>query len=224
MQGAGDEDHIITKVLPGTDPLKDYDEDDPSQVITIDYKTDESSELDDLSVVSMTPVGGISKDEFQGLLSDIVAQHQKMAASIDALAMRVEDMTIKQVEEAAVRHTSEMGHVRGPEEITGTFDKAEVALILAPGVQKYHEYQNLKGQWDEKDIISYLQLQKKFGTNKRTLIECAQGYKYRYKSAIYIEQAGRGRRRPSYNLDSSGEYGSRDQHPYHHHISPYRTC
>ena len=86
MLGAGDEDHIIIKVLPGTDALQQYDEDDPSQLITIDYEMDESSDVDDLSVVSMTSAGGISKDKFQGLLADIAAQHQKMAASVDALA------------------------------------------------------------------------------------------------------------------------------------------
>ena len=64
------------------------------------------------------------------------------------------------------------------------FDKAEVALILAPGVQKYYEYQNLKSQRDDKDIISYRQLQKKFGTNKRTLIECTQCYKPRYPGGV----------------------------------------
>ena len=101
-----------------------------------------------------------------------------MVASIDALATRVEDMSVKQVEEAAVRVTSEVGHVQGLEEITGTFDKSEVALILACGVRKYHEYQNLLGKQAEKDIISYRQLNKKFGTNKRTLMEVAQGYKY----------------------------------------------
>ena len=178
MLGAGDEDHIITKVLPGTDPLQEYDEDDPSQLITIDYEMDESSDVDDLSVVSMTSVEGISKDEFQGLLTDIAAQHQKMAASVDALAARVEDMTIEQVEEAAVRVTSEIGHIQGLDEITGAFDKTEVGLILATGVRKYQEYQSLKGKREEKDIISYRQLEKKFGTNKRTLMECAQGYKY----------------------------------------------
>ena len=146
MLGAGDEDHIITKVLPGTDPLQQYDKDDPSQLITIDYETDESSDVDDLSVVSMASAGGISKDEFQRLLADIAAQHQKMAASVDALAARVEDMTIEQVQEAAVRVTSEMGHIRGLEEITGTFDKSEIGLILATGVRKYHEYQSLKGK------------------------------------------------------------------------------
>ena len=180
MIGAGDEDHIITKVIPSMDPLQEYDEDDPSQIITIDYETDELNEADDLSVVSMASAGGIGKEEFQGLLSDIAAQHQRMAASVDALAARVEDMLVKQVEEAAVKVTSEMGHVRGMEEITGVFDKAEVGLILATGIRKYHEYQSLKGKRQEKDIISYRQLQKKFGTNKRTLMECAQGYKYRY--------------------------------------------
>ena len=179
MLGVGDEDHIIMKVLPGTDPLQDFEEDDPSQTIVIDYEMDASSHVDDLSEVSMTSAGGISKQEFQRLLSDIAAQHQRMAASIDTLAARVEDMSVEQVEEAAVRVTSEVGHVRGLEEITGAFDKSEVALILVCGVRKYHEYQSLKGKREEKDIISYRQLQKKFGTNKRTLMEVAQGHKYR---------------------------------------------
>ena len=73
---------------------------------------------------------------------------------------------------------SEIGHIWGLEEITGVFDKTEVGLILATGVRKYHKYQSLKGKREEKDFISYHQLEKKFGMNKRTLIECAQGYKY----------------------------------------------
>ena len=184
MLEAGDEDHIITKVLPGTDLLQDFEEDDPSQTIVIDYETDASSDVDDLSEVSMTSAGGISKQEFQGLLSDIAAQYQRMAASIDALATRVEDMSVEQVEEVAVRVTSEVGHMRGLEEITGAFNKSEVALILACGVRKYHEYQNLLGKHAEKDIIFYRQLNKKFGTNKRTLMEVAQGYKYRYPGRV----------------------------------------
>ena len=107
-----------------------------------------------------------------------------MAASLDALASRVEDMSVEQVEEAAVRVASETGHVRGMEEITGVFDKGEVALILACGVRKYQEYQALKGKWEDKDIISYRQLQKKFSTNKRTLTEVIQGYKYRYPGGV----------------------------------------
>ena len=184
MVGSGNEDHIITRVVLGTDPMQDFDDDDPSQTIVIDHDTDTSSDVDDLSEVSMASAGGIGKQEFQGLLSDIAAQHQQMAASLDALASRVEDMLVEQVKEAAVRVVSETGHVRGTEEITGVFDKGEVALILVCGVRKYQEYQALKGKREDKDIISYRQLQKKFGTKKRMLMEVIQGYKYRYPSGV----------------------------------------
>ena len=73
MIGSGDEDHIITRVVPGTDPMQDFDEDDPSQFIVIDHNSDASSDVDDLSEVSMASAGGIRKQEFQGLLSDIAA-------------------------------------------------------------------------------------------------------------------------------------------------------
>ena len=184
MVGTGDEEHIITRVIPGTDPLQDFEEDDPSQLIVIDDDTDDSSDADDLSEVSMVSAGGIGKQEFQALLSDVAAQHQRMAASLDALASRVEDMSVGQVEEAAVRVVSESGHVRGLTEITNVFDKSEVALILVCGVRRYQEYQALKGKREDKDIISYRQLQKKFGTNKRTLMEVVQGYKYRYPGGV----------------------------------------
>ena len=184
MVGTGDEEHIITRVIPGTDPLQDFEEDDPSQLIVIDDDTDDSSDADDLSEVSMVSAGGIGKQEFQALLSDVAAQHQRMAGSLDALASRVKDMSVGQVEEAAVRVVSESGHVRGLTEITNVFDKSEVALILACGVRRYQEYQALKGKREDKDIISYRQLQKKFGTNKRTLMEVVQGYKYRYPGGV----------------------------------------
>ena len=76
MIGVGDEDHFITKILPGTDPLQDFEDDDPTQTIIIDHDSDASSDVDDLSEVSMASAGGIGKQEFQGLLSDIVAQRQ----------------------------------------------------------------------------------------------------------------------------------------------------
>ena len=76
MIGSGDEDHIITRVVPGTDPLQDFEDDDPSQFIVIDHDTDASSDVDDLSEVSMASAGSIGKQEFQGLLSDTTAQHQ----------------------------------------------------------------------------------------------------------------------------------------------------
>ena len=89
-----------------------------------------------------------------------------------------------------MRVTSKVGHMRGLEEITGAFDKSKVALILACGVHKYNEYQNLLGKRAEKDIISYRQLNKKFGTNKVTLMEVAQGYKYRYLGGVSTKVPG----------------------------------
>ena len=64
MIGSGDKEHIITRVVPGMDPLQDFEDDDPSQFIVIDDDTDESSEVDDLSEVSMASAGGIGKQEF----------------------------------------------------------------------------------------------------------------------------------------------------------------
>ena len=76
MIRSGDEDHIITRVVPGMDPMQDFEDDDPSQFIVIDHDTNASSDVDDLSEVSMASAGGIGKQEFQGLLSDIPVQHQ----------------------------------------------------------------------------------------------------------------------------------------------------
>ena len=204
MIGSGDEDHIITRVVPGTDPMQDFEEDDPSQFIVIDHDTDASSDVDDLSEVSMASAGGIGKQEFQGLLSDIAAQHQRMAASLDALASRVEDMSVEQVEEAAVRVVSESGHVRGLEEITGVFDKGEVALILACGVRKYQEYQVLKGkrggqgyhliQAAAKEI--WHEQKNADGGDSRLQVQIpGRGIN---KSAVRTDQAGGGRRGSNY--------------------------
>ena len=183
MVGAGDEDHIITRVIPGTDPLQEFDEDDPTDVITIDHETDES-DVDDLSDVSMTSADAMTKEELQGLLANIAALQQKAAKAIDTLAAQVGEMTTDQVSQAAATVVAEIGHVRGLHEITQVFDKVEVGLILATGVRKLHKYQCLKGKREEADIIPYSQLQKKFGANRQTIIECAQGYKYRYPKGV----------------------------------------
>ena len=183
MVGAGDEDHIITTVIPGTDPLQEFNEDDPNDVITIDHETDES-DVNDLSEVSMTSADAMTKEELQGLLANVAASQQKAAEAIDTLAARVGEMTTDQVSEAAATVVAKVGHVRGLQEITQVFDKAEVGLILATGICKLQEYQCLKRKREEVDIIPYSQLQKKFGAIRRTIIECAQGYKYRYPKGV----------------------------------------
>ena len=166
MVGAGDEDHIITRVIPGTDPLQEFDEDDPTDMIAIDHETDES-DADDLSEVSMTSADAMTKEELQGLLANIAASQQKAAEAIDTLAARVGEMTTDQVSQAAATVVAEVGHVRGLHEINQVFDKAKVGLILATGVRKLHKYQCLKVKQEEADIIPYSQLQKNFGATAK---------------------------------------------------------
>ena len=165
MIGAGDDDHIITKVVPGTDPMQDFDEDDPANVIVIEHKTDES-DVDDLSEVSMTSADAMSSGELQGLLANLAAVQQKTAEAIDELAARTSDMSTEQVGDAAAAVVTEIGHIKGLHDITKAFDKSEVALILAVGVRKLHEYQCLKGKLEEEDILPYSQLEKHFGANR----------------------------------------------------------
>ena len=83
MVGAGDEDHIITRVLSGTDPLQEFSEDDPQDFITIDHETDES-DVDDLLEASMVSADTMTKEELQGLLSNMAATHQNAAEAVDA--------------------------------------------------------------------------------------------------------------------------------------------
>ena len=157
MVGAGDEDHIITRVLLGTYPIQEFDEDDPEDVITIDHEMDES-DADDLSEVSMVSADAMVKEELHGLLANMATSQQKAARAVDTLAAHVGEMTTDQVSEAATTVVTKMGHVLGLHEITQAFDKAEIGLIPATSVCKLHKYQCLKGKCEEVDIISYSQL------------------------------------------------------------------
>ena len=183
MIGVGDDEHIITKVVPGTDPMQDFDEDDPANVIVIEHETNES-DVDDLSEVSMTSADAMSGGELQGLLANLAAAQQKTAEAIDALVARTGDMSTEQVGDVAAAVVTEVGHIKGLHEITQAFDKSEVGLILAVGVRKLHEYQCLNGKRAEEDILPYSQLEKHFGANRRMIIECSQGYKYRYLKGV----------------------------------------
>ena len=108
MVGVGDEDHIITRVIPGTDPLQEFDEGDPADVITIDHETDES-DVDDLSEVSMTSADAMTKEELQGLLANMATTQQKVAEAIDTSATQVGEMTTDQVSQAAATVVAEVG-------------------------------------------------------------------------------------------------------------------
>ena len=100
MIGVCDDNHIITKVVLGTDPIQDFDEDDPANVITIDHETNES-DVDNLSEVSMMSANAMSSEELQGLLANVAAVQQKAAEAIDAVAVRTGEMSTEQVGDAA---------------------------------------------------------------------------------------------------------------------------
>ena len=132
----------------------------------------------------MESVDAMTKEELQGLLANVAASHQKTTQAVDALTARVGEMSTDQVDQVAKAVVTEMGHILSLSEITQAFDRAEIGLILATDVLKLHEYQCLKGKREEADIILYSQLEKKFGGNRRNIIECSQGYKYRYPKGI----------------------------------------
>ena len=111
MIGSGDEDAIITKVVSGTDPLQDFEVDDPMDLIIINYETDDTDDVDDLWKVSMASARGVSKEQLQGLLTDIAAAPQKVTSTVDTLVVCINNMMLEQAEEAAVMVTSKLGHV-----------------------------------------------------------------------------------------------------------------
>ena len=209
MVGTGDEEHIITR----------------SYQARIHCRTLRKTIPHSLSSLMMTPMSPVMRTtsqrspwfwraasaskSFRHFCLMLQCSTSEWQLHWTPLASRVEDMSVEQVEEVAMRVVSESGHVRGLTEITNVFDKGEVALILACGVRRYQEYQALKGKREDKDIISYRQLQKKFGTNKRTLMEVGQGYKFIpvprrhiYEGAIYDNKDRGGRRGPNHERDS----------------------
>ena len=131
MVGAGDEDHIITRVIPGTDPLQEFNEDDPTDVITIDHETDES-DVDDLSEVSMTSADAMTKEELQGLLTNVATSQQKAAEAIDTLAARVGEMMTDQVSQVHSLFKSICRSGANPE---------KVLRIRGGAMQVYHHNQ-----------------------------------------------------------------------------------
>ena len=179
--GQIDDEVFITHVQAGTDPLQQYHEDDPAQMIELDVFTDEEIDYADaLSDVSLVSQRDVTHAELSNLLSGISKAHKQMATAVDALQERVQDMTLEQVDDTAVAVSSEVANVRGLAFITEVFDQEEITLILAVGVRNLQEWQVLKNERKKSDIASYARLQEIFGCNARSISECGEGKKYRY--------------------------------------------
>ena len=179
--GQVNDEVIVTHVQAGTDPLQQFHEDDPDQMVVIDVSTDEEIDLaDDLSEVSMVSQGNVTHAELENLLADISGAHKRVAVAVDALQERVQNMTPEQVDDTAAAVSSEVANIRGISFITEVFDQEEIALILAVGVRHLQEWQVLKKKRSQEDVTTFVRLQEIFGCNARTISECGEGKKYRY--------------------------------------------
>ena len=177
-QGTSDEELIITKVTKANDPLANfYDDAEATQEI---IEVEESDSEDNLSEVSMQSNGDINRAELKAVLQGLTNSHQAMANHLSTFSTMVTGMTEEQVDETAARVATKLGTVQGWQHIVDSFDRAQIAIILAVGVQKIEEFEILKGKRAKDDVTPFLRLAKIFGSNTRTIQECNTGVKYRY--------------------------------------------
>ena len=179
-QGMGDEELIITRVTKGNDPLATYYNDVEATQEVIEVEDTDTDTEDDLSEVSMQSHGDISKAELKAVLQGLTDSHWATANHLSALSTMVTGMTEEQVDQTTASVATELGAVQGWQHITQSFDRAQIALVLAVGVRKVEEFEILKGKRAKNDVTPFLRLAKIFGSNTRTIQECNAGIKYRY--------------------------------------------
>ena len=154
---------IITKVTKGNDLLADfYDDAEATQEI---IEVEETDSEDDLSEVSMQSNRDINKAELRVVLQGLTNSHQAMANHLSTLSTMVMGMNEEQVDETAARVVTKLGAVQGWQHIVDSFDWAQIALLLAVGIQKIEEFEILKGKRAKDDVTPFLRLAKIFGSN-----------------------------------------------------------
>ena len=179
-QGMGDEELIITRVTKGNDWLATYYNDVEATREVIEVEDTDTDTEDDLSEVSMQLHGDISKAELKAVLQGLTDSHRATAHHLSALSTMVTGMTEEQVDQTTASVANELGAVQGWQHTTQSFDRAQIALVLAVGVRKVEEFEILKGKRAKNDVTPFLRLAKIFGSNTRTIQECNAGIKYRY--------------------------------------------
>ena len=187
-QGTGDEELIITKVTKRNNPLANFCDDAGATQEIIEVE--ETDSKDDLSEVSMQSNGDVNKAELGAVLQGLTNSHQAVAHHLSTLSAMVTGMTEEQVDEMAARVATELGTVQGWRHIANSFDRAQIAIILAVGVRKLEEFKILRGKQAKDDVTPFLRLAKIFGSNTRTIQECNTGIKYRYMAQERGPQRG----------------------------------
>ena len=187
-EGTGDEEVIITTVQKGNDPLGRYFEDTAASQQIIEVE--ESDSEDDLSVASLQSEGDVNREELKGVLQGLAESHQQTATHLGTLSTMVTGMSEDTVGDVASRVASDMGAIKGWHHILDSFDRAQIALVLAVGVRHVEEFEILKGLRPKDDVTPFLRLAKIFGSNTRTIQECYAGMKYRYSEKARGPETG----------------------------------
>ena len=119
---------------------------------------EETDSEDDLSKVSMQSNGDVNKAELRAVLKGLTNSHQATTNHLSTLSTMVTGMTEEQVDEVAARVVTELGAVQGWQHIVNSFDRAQIAIILAVGVRKLEEFKILKGKRAKDDVTPFLRL------------------------------------------------------------------
>ena len=152
--GVGNEEHIITKVIRGNDPLSDYyaDPEETREVIEID-KTSDSE--DDLSKVSLVTDAGVEAEQLKATLQGLSNSHHTSAKYLGDLVKMVTGMSEHQLDDTVQRVASEMTAIQGWDYIMSWFDQKDIVTILVVGVHKYQEFEIMKGKHTQKDVTGF---------------------------------------------------------------------
>ena len=131
----------------GNDLLADfYDDAEAMQEI---IKVEETDSKDDLSEVSMQSNGDVNKAELRAVLQGLTNSHQATANHLSTLSTMVTGMNEEQVDETAARVATKLGAVQGWQHIVDSFDRAQIALLLAVGVPKGRGVRDPEGEKSE---------------------------------------------------------------------------
>ena len=187
-QGTGNEELIITKVTKRNDPLANfYDDAEATQEI---IKEEETVSEADFSEVSMQSNRDVNKAELRAVLQGLTNSHQATANHLSTLSTMAMGMNEEQVDKMAARVATGLGTVQGWQHIVNSFDRAQIAIILAVGIRKIEEFKILKRKRAKDDVTPFLRLAKIFGSNTRTILECNMGIKYHYMAQEQGPQRG----------------------------------
>ena len=150
--GTGDEEHIITKVVHGNDPLSSFYEDSEEtwEEIIIEELSDSE---DNLLEVSLDTDARVITEQLQATLQGLSDSHNATAKFLGDLAEMVTRMSEVQLDDTVQKVASQMMAVQGWDFVTGWFDRREIATTLAVGIQKYQEFEIVKGKRAETDVI-----------------------------------------------------------------------